>query len=289
MGKSSIAYSHQKWYKITMLWQTTFWQIPLDAQPAILHMGVGRHGVRPIERYQLEGLWSLHLYPYEAEVEIDGITFPIRPGFAGITPPSGRVEYRYHRPVRHLYVHFRLPEMFRETRTIPAMQDLAGEFVTINLRLEQAIGYFPTQPRRAEARLWDILWELSAMPQARGADASQRHPAIDKVCSLIELNLAEPMRIPDLAHAVGVSHNHLIRLFRAALGTTVVGFIQQRRVQRSKHLLLYSTLPIKVIAAEVGMADLHFFNKTIRRTLGASPRQIRERQAADPIPGVVSG
>lgn len=261
-----------------MIWQTTFWQIPLDWQPTIVHMGVGRHGVRPVERYQLDELWSLHLYPYAAEVEIDGITFPIRPGYAGITRPNGRAEYRYHKPVRHLYAHFKLPEAIQQARSIPAMQDLGGQFVTMNERLEQAIGYFPTQPRRAEVRLWDILWELAAAPWASGAPPPHHHPAVDKVCSMIELHLAEPMRIPDLAREVGLSHNHLIRLFRAAFGTTVVGYIQQRRVQRSKHLLLYSTLPIKVIAAEVGMIDLHQFNKTIRRTLGASPRQIRERQ-----------
>jgi AraC-like DNA-binding protein len=264
-----------------MSWQTTFWQIPLDWQPAILHMGVGRHGARSIERYQLAELWSLHLYPYEAEVEIDGVAFPIRPGYAGITRPNGRVEYHYHGPVRHLYVHFRLPEEIQGSRSIPAMQDLGDQFATINGRLEQAIGYFPTQPRRSEARLWDMLWDLAAAPAARGALPPRRHPAVDRACSLIELNLSEPMRIPDLARDVGLSHNHLSRLFRASFGATVSGFIQQRRVERSKHLLLYSTLPIKVIAVEVGMADLHFFNKTIRRTLGASPRQIRERQSAE--------
>jgi len=261
-----------------MSWEMTFWQIPLNVQPTILHMGVGRHGTQPIERYQLEGLWSLHLYPYEAEMVIDSVIFPIRSGYAGITPPGARVEYRYRHPVRHHYVHFRYPATTEELHSIPAMQSLGDLFVTINGRLEQAIGYFPTQPRRADARLWDLLWELAATPAVHGASPSQRHPAIDRVCSLIELNLAEPMRVPNLAREAGLSHNHLIRLFRATFGTTVTGFIQQRRVQRSKHLLLYSTLPIKVIAAEVGMADLHFFNKTIRRTLGASPREIRERQ-----------
>jgi AraC-like DNA-binding protein len=273
-----MAPSHQEWYKITMSWQSNSWQIPLDARPAILHMGVGRHGTRRIERYQLDGLWSLHLYPYEAEVEIDGVRYPINPGYAGITPPDARVEYRYSRPVRHLYAHFAFPEETQETRTIPAMQDLGSQFVMVNQRLEQASGYFPTQRRRAEARLWDILWDLTVAPAMNGATSSH-HPAVDKVCSIIEIRLAEPLRIPDLAREVGLSHNQLIRLFRATFGTTVVGFIQERRVQRSKHLLLHSTLPIKVIAAEVGMADLHFFNKTIRRTLGASPRQIRERQS----------
>ena len=239
-------------------------------------MGIGRHGRQSVERYRLDGLWSLHLYPYEADVTIDGLVFPIRPGYAGITPPNGQVEYHYQRPVRHLYAHFRMGEANHPARAIPAMQNLGDRFVTVSERLEQAIGFFPTQPRRAEARLWDMLWELAAAP-AHGVSASRRHPAIDRVCSLIELNLAEPLRVPDLAHEAGLSHNHLLRLFRATFGATVTGYIRQRRVQRSKHLLLYSTLPIKVIAAEVGMADLHSFNKTIRRTLGASPRQIRER------------
>jgi len=42
-------------------------------------------------------------------------------------------------------------------------------------------------------------------------------------------------------------------------------------------LLVYSTLPVKVIASEVGIPDLHLFNKTIRRELGHSPRAIRGR------------
>jgi AraC-like DNA-binding protein len=257
-----------------MSWQTITYPMPLEAHPRIVHMGVGRHGLRPIERYQLDTLWSLHLYPYEAEVQIDGMLFPIRPGFAGITCPNGRVEYHYDRPVRHLYAHFTLPAS-TPMYAVPAMQDVGAQWTRLNQDFEQAIGFFATQPRRAEARLWDILWELAHPPMA--LEPSRRHPALDRACSIIELHLCEPFSIPELARSVGLSHNHLLRLFRATFGTTVVGFIQGRRVERSKHLLLYSDLPIKVIAAEVGIADLHLFNKTIRRTLGASPRQIREQ------------
>src|SRR5688572_1711424 len=124
-----MAHSHQEWYKITMSWQFKSWNIPLDSQPTILHMGVGRHGMRRIERFQLDRLWSLHLYPYEADVEIDGMRFPIRPGYAGVTPPGAQVEYYYTRPVGHLYAHFQFGEAAQETRKIPAMQDLGPQFV----------------------------------------------------------------------------------------------------------------------------------------------------------------
>ena len=262
-----------KWYEITMSWRTITYQMPLLAHPQVAHMGVGRHGSRAVERYQLD-MWSLHLYPYEAEMLIDGVVFPIRPGFAGIVQPRCQIEYRYDQPVRHLYAHFTLPPP-EITNTVPAMQDVGARFGAMYADFEQTIGFFATQPRRAEARLWNIVWDLAQPPAA--SQPSERHPALDRACSTIELHLAEPFVIGTLAQSVGLSHNHLLRLFRATFGTTIVGYIQRRRVERSRHLLLRSDLPVKQIAAEVGIPDLHLFNKTIRRTLGVSPRQLREQ------------
>jgi transcriptional regulator GlxA family with amidase domain len=75
-----------------------------------------------------------------------------------------------------------------------------------------------------------------------------------------------------------VSHNHLTRLFRAETGSTVVGYVQARRMARARHLLTSSTLPIPAVAASVGIPDLQAFNKTCRRERGASPRAIRSQR-----------
>lgn len=81
--------------------------------------------------------------------------------------------------------------------------------------------------------------------------------------------------MPEVAEAVGVSHNHLIRLFRAETGGTVVAYIRRRRMEQARHLLRESTLSIPAVAASVGIGDLQAFNKACRRELGASPRTIR--------------
>ncbi len=86
--------------------------------------------------------------------------------------------------------------------------------------------------------------------------------------------------MPEIAKTVGVSHNHLTRLFRAATGETVVGYIRARRMERARHFLHATTLSITAVAASVGIPDLQAFNKTCRRELGASPRGIR---AARPV------
>jgi transcriptional regulator GlxA family with amidase domain len=56
----------------------------------------------------------------------------------------------------------------------------------------------------------------------------------------------------------------------------VIGHLLRRRATRAQHLLLTTNLPVKVIAAEVGVPDLQEFNKLIRRHCGHSPRAVRE-------------
>jgi AraC-like DNA-binding protein len=72
----------------------------------------------------------------------------------------------------------------------------------------------------------------------------------------------------------------MTRLFHAAVGKTIVGYVQERRAERARHLLAYTDLPIKTVAAQVGIEDLSRFNKTIRRWCGAPPRRVRETSPA---------
>ena len=258
-----------------MSWQSIFWQVPLGSRPHLSQMAVAMHGRMPVECFLLPRLWCLHIYRYEAEVIIDGKTFPIRPGYASVIPPGKTLEYRYQGKSVHCYAHFALPKPGSASISIPAMQDLGKDFAALDRELEQAVEYGSSQRLRAEVRVWDILWQLASRTRAQSSRPAQLHPAVQKTIQSIELRLHEPIYVTDLAREAGLSQNHLIRLFRAAMGTTVVGYIRDRRLQRASHLLRNTTLPIKTIAHEVGIADLHLFNKTIRRALGVPPRQVR--------------
>ena len=101
------------------------------------------------------------------------------------------------------------------------------------------------------------------------------HPAVPRTLEAIERRLVESLDVCELAEEAGLSHGHLTRLFRRDVGEMVVGYIGRRRVEQACHLLTYSTLPIKSVAAHVGLPELHAFNKTIRRATGQSPRGSR--------------
>ena len=265
-----------------MSWQTHHWPIPLELQPAALIMGISRHGALPQERYALGGIWCVHFYRYHGWMRVQGQTFPIRPGFVSVTPPHVVLEHQFDEPrCVHAFAHFSLPHISPCAQAIPAMQDAGDGFSRLCAEFEEAVGFFSFSPRRAEVRLWDILWRLSGPAQPSGL-AAGLHPAVRQTLQTIELRLGEPLSISELAHAVQLSHSHLSRLFRAEVGSTVIACLQNRRVERARHLLVYSSLPPKAIAEQVGLPDLHQFNKTLRRALGVSPRALREQAQNEP-------
>jgi len=257
---------------------TAVWQMPLKNPPQLVQAGRAVHGRKhAVEEFQLPELWSLHFYRYEGSVAIDGREFAIAPRHAGITPPNARIVYRFRGESQHTFAHFRLPAG-GDLVAMPAMQDLGDAFEPVTRALEEAAGWLRSQPRRASVRLWDVLWQLAGQPLAERSPHQRQHPALSRAVREIELHLSKPLAIPAIARRAEISHNHLTRLFRAQFGVTIEGYIRQRRVEYALHLLAHTTLAVKTIAGEVGLPDLHFFNKTIRAAAGLSPREYRAKR-----------
>lgn len=268
--------------------------VNLNAPPEIRWFSVARHGRFPVEDYRLPGLCCLHLYRYVGAVRTQGVTLPIRPGYAGFGILDTSFSHFFPAdgtPCIHLTAGFRLPPLTDPARAayLPAMLDLGDRFGPLNAALEQAVLWQETQPRRAAARLWDILWQLSDETR-RGNESSDYvvHPALARTQERIELGMSGPLRVAELAAAVDLSHNHLTRLFQEAFGVGPLAYIRARRVAQAQNLLQNTDLPIKTIAAQVGLPDLHQFNKVLRTETGLSPRALRKRvigpQALTPNP-----
>ncbi|MDC0773513.1 helix-turn-helix domain-containing protein [Streptomyces sp. HD] len=262
--------------------------VRLDEPPVVANVGVAVHGpAGHTDVFRLPDLWQLHLYRYEADLTVDGTPHAVRPGRVSLVPPGTTVRYRYRGRSEHLYAHLRLPAT-GEPRTVPVMQDAGPELPALSALMLQAIAAWPSTPVRATAEVWTVLWRIGQLtPPVPQGPRHDPHPAVTAATSYIESRLADPLTVPSVARAAGVSHNHLTRLFHAATGDTVVAYIRQRRLERARHLLRESTLSISAIAATVGIPDLQAFNKACRRELGASPRAVRG--GAQGSPGIENG
>lgn len=262
---------HHYWYVFTM----DAVALHLDEPPRVVNLGVGVHGpAGHTDVFRLPDLWQLHLYRYTADLTVDGTPHAIRPGRVSLVPPGATVRYRYRGRSEHLYAHLRIPRA-GEPRSVPVVQDAGAQLPMLSALMLQAVAAQPGTPARTAAEIWAVLWRVAHLTAPTAADGP--HPAVAAAIAHIESHLADPLTVPGIARAAGVSHNHLTRLFRAATGDTVVTYVRRRRLERARHLLVESTLSIAAVAASVGIADLQAFNKACRRELGASPRAVRQR------------
>jgi AraC-like DNA-binding protein len=251
----------------------------LSCAPQLLAIGVTPHEAN-VSAADAAVSWSIHFYKHEATLLLDERELELTPGSISVLPPGTRYEHRYPGRPAYLLARFKLREQSGEPMPLAAVQDLGADFIQLCQRLEHAAGVFHDRPAQAEARLWDVLWELSERTTRKEQRASRRHVALDRACRVIQSRLSEPLSLADLATPAGVSPAHLTRLFRAEMGVTATDYLRRCRLDRALYLLTQSDVPIKEVACEIGIPDLHAFNKSIRRGFGVAPRELRSRGAA---------
>jgi AraC family transcriptional regulator len=257
------------------------WEISLSSVPELAFIGAVSHGSeRSSERYALDE-WCLYFYKYEATLVLGNALLEVRPGYVGVIPAGVAHEYRLRGRSDHLLARFELQPSAAPVR-VSSLLDLGRDFARLAERFEHAMHVCETRPQQATARIWDLLWELSDRSTRARPAPSRRHTALDQACRVVQSRLSERLSLADLAAPAGVSPAHLTRLFRAELGLTATDYLRRCRLERALHLLTRSEVPVKEVACEVGIPDLHAFNKAVRRGYGISPRELRARGEAPP-------
>lgn len=248
----------------------------MSCAPELLGIAVAAHDADDADG----SAWHIHFYKHEATLVLEQRELTITPGSVSVVPPGMRFMHRYVSRPAYVTARFALREQSGEAMPLLAVQDLGGDFAQLCQRLEHAASVFHSRPAQAEARLWDVLWDLSERTARKEARSSKRHIALDRACRVIQSRLSEPLSLSDLATPAGVSPAHLTRLFRAEMGVTATDYLRRCRLERAQYLLTQSDVPIKEIACEIGIPDLHAFNKAIRRGFGIAPRDLRARGTA---------
>ncbi|MEM7426970.1 MAG: AraC family transcriptional regulator, partial [Pseudomonadota bacterium] len=115
---------------------------------------------------------------------------------------------------------------------------------------------------------------LSPLPDNLTAGNAQISEIVQNVTELVDLKLANPPTVADLAGTLRISESRLKREFIDRTGTSIGAFMTGRRMAAAKDMVS-SGLPISRVAAEVGYATPEAFSKAFRRKFGSSPREFR--------------
>jgi transcriptional regulator GlxA family with amidase domain len=151
---------------------------------------------------------------------------------------------------------------------------------------------FDAMLRLIEERLGrDCMTEVACWfqhPFVRDADASQKVPvaraggttdslpaAIREAIRLFETHVEDPLRIPDVATAVGLSGRHFERMFKRETGQSPLRYYHHLRLMKARQRVLYSNDSLREIAASVGYMTSSPMIRHYTEFFGVSPRDER--------------
>lgn len=101
------------------------------------------------------------------------------------------------------------------------------------------------------------------------------HPKLLGAIAHMEAYLENPVAVPDLAEASGLSKRQLERLFKDKLGTTPSRYYLDLRLGRARLLLRQTGMPILQVAVASGFHSASYFARCYRERFGHSPKEER--------------
>lgn len=108
-----------------------------------------------------------------------------------------------------------------------------------------------------------------------GIDATGYKKQID---AIIDANLDEEnFSLSFLSKELGLSMSYLSSLFKKIYGIPFQEYILNQRLEKSKVLLLSTSLKNYEIAEKVGITDPNYFSTLFRKKFGASPNQYKSK------------
>ncbi|HQE93088.1 MAG TPA: helix-turn-helix domain-containing protein [Anaerolineae bacterium] len=164
----------------------------------------------------------------------------------------------------------------QETRRVPVLV-LSGRMLTLEdiKRLEKhALVTVQSKDILSEGETVEAVKRCLA-----GDDALPPYTSalVKRILAYFHQNYDRPILRREVAQAVGVSENHLTRIFGRELGLSPWDYLNRYRIKQAKELLLRTSDSITAVALRVGFDDPAYFSRVFRKQVGISPSAFRQQ------------
>ncbi|MFC4776269.1 helix-turn-helix domain-containing protein [Paenibacillus sp. GCM10023252] len=106
--------------------------------------------------------------------------------------------------------------------------------------------------------------------------SSQADRRIKSAIQWLNRHYTYDISLQDLADQQGCTLDHLTKKFKSLVGVTPKEYLTRLRLEAAKSML-YSELPIKVIASKVGYLDPFYFSRLFKKEYNLSPEAFRQQ------------
>ncbi|BDI30092.1 hypothetical protein CCAX7_21430 [Capsulimonas corticalis] len=168
---------------------------------------------------------------------------------------------------------YRLP---RESRIIQRLMGYEGpQYTPGQTHIHQ------TQLYEAVELVTELIMALTASRQS-GEDTDQSQDLVQQAVAIITADQSADLRVSDVARQIGVSREHLSRLFHSRVGKSPRTFLMEQKIQRACLLLKETNLPIKTIAERLGYTAYPNFSNAFQQLVSMTPREYRRNGNISP-------
>lgn len=117
-----------------------------------------------------------------------------------------------------------------------------------------------------------LEWMNDMCQRAIAAKAAKlnRKTAVQEIIEFIESHYREPLSLKSLAHQFSISQAYLGQMFRKEKGEKFNDYLNRKRIENAKIMLLGENVTINRIARELGYSDPAYFYKVFKKIAGLS-------------------
>ncbi len=174
----------------------------------------------------------------------------------------------------------------RKPQVIPLQNDLrhVDRLMPLFLALEQeGRSHAPGQVAAGMSLLLTLMIQVGrigglgddAAGQALVPHGSRKGRQVERFRALVDRDFRREHSVQAYAQAMGMTAGQLSRLCRQVLGMSALGVINARILHEAQRELVYTSLPIKRLASELGFDDDAYFSRFFRKHTGSSPKDFR--------------
>ncbi len=106
------------------------------------------------------------------------------------------------------------------------------------------------------------------------------NPYISQLLQVLSERLTEDLSITDLADAMHLNPQYIMRLFKKEIGCSILQYITSRRIALAVQYLEETSLPITEVALHSGFGNYSYFARIFKRFTGETPAAFRKSNTA---------
>ncbi len=208
-----------------------------------------------------------------------------RPCFAGMSASAVPV-----RAGARLVGFLKTGQVFTRTPAEESFAALAAKLRDHGVRAEDVASlreaYFQTQRIEPE-RYTSMITLLTAFAEQLGKLAEKLpvedaggSDAVARAKRHVEAELTKPLPLAEVARAAGLSPSQFCRVFKEETGITLVDYINRRRIEAAKRLLIKPGMRVSEVGFAVGYQSVSQFNRCFVQLTGRTPTRYREEELA---------